>query len=66
MKKILTWYELLSDKIDFTAKEKEEDEEGKINLNQDFEKPIPKTHETHSPKADQHAKVGQVKLRKKV
>lgn len=65
MKKILVWYELLNGKIDFTAKE-ETDEEGKINLSQDFEKPIPKVHETHSPKADQHAKVGQVKLRKKV
>ena len=65
MKKILTWYSLLSGKIDFTAKE-EPEEESKINLNQDFEKPIPKAHEGHSPKADQHAKVGQVKLRKKV
>ncbi len=65
MKKILTWYSLLNGKIDFTAKETEE-EESKINLNQDFEKPIPKAKEGHSPKADQHAKVGQVKLRKKV
>jgi hypothetical protein len=65
IKKILTWYSLLSGKIDFTAKE-ETEEESKINLNTDFEKPIPKAKEGHSPKADQHAKVGQVKLRKKV
>jgi hypothetical protein len=66
MKKILTWYGLLSGKIDFTAKEEEAEEESKINRNQEFEKPIPKAKEGHSPKADQHAKVGQVKLRKKV
>lgn len=65
MKKILSWYELLSGKIDFTKVE-EEKEGDKLNLNQDAEKPIPKMHESHSPKADQHAKVGQVKLRKKV
>ena len=65
IKKILTWYELLNGKVDFNAKE-ESDDEGKINLNQDSEKPVPKMHESHSAKADQHAKVGQVKLRKKV
>ena len=65
IKKILTWYELLNGKVDFSAKE-ETDGDDKINLNQDFEKPIPKVHETSSPKADQHAKIGQVKLRKKV
>jgi len=65
MKKILSWYDLLNGKIDFTAKE-ETDEEGKINLSQESERPTPKVHEMHSPKADQHAKVGQVKLRKKV
>lgn len=65
IKKIITWYELLHGKIDFTVEEKA-DEEGKINLNQESEKPVPRMHESHSPKADQHAKVGQVKLRKKV
>jgi len=67
MKKILTWYGVLNDKIDFSAKENEE-EESKINLSASggIDKPIPKAHEGHSPKADQHAKVGQVKLRKKV
>lgn len=64
IKKILTWYELLNGKIDFTAKD-ETEEESKLNLNQESGKPVPKMHE-HSPKADQHAKVGQVKLRKKV
>ncbi|MCX6291772.1 MAG: DUF5606 domain-containing protein [Bacteroidetes bacterium] len=65
MKKILTWYELLSGKIDFTAKEESSDED-KINITQESGRPVPKVHESHSPKADQHAKVGQVKLRKKV
>ncbi len=65
IKKILTWYELLNGKIDFNAAEVEE-EEGKINLNKESEKPIPKKNESHGPKADQHAKIGQVKLRKKV
>jgi len=65
MKKILTWYELLNGKVDFNAKI-EESEDGKLGANQDLEKPVHKVHESHSPKADQHAKVGQVKLRKKV
>ena len=65
IKKILTWYELLNGKIDFTVKD-EVDEEGKLNLNQESGKQVPKMHETHGPKADKHAKVGQVKLRKKV
>jgi len=65
IKKILTWYDLLNGKIDFNAKEEEEGED-KLNINKEFEKPVPKVHESNSPKADQHAKVGQVKLRKKV
>ena len=65
IKKILTWYELLNGKIDFTVKD-EVDEEGKLNLNPESGKQVPKMHETHGPKADKHAKVGQVKLRKKV
>lgn len=65
IKKMITWYELLHGKIDFTAEAKT-DEEGKINLNKESGKPIQKMHESNSPKADQHAKVGQVKLRKKV
>ena len=65
MKKILTWYEMLSGKIDFTKVEEVKDDE-KLNLDRDFEKPVQKSFETNTPKADQHAKVGQVKLRKKV
>lgn len=65
IKKILIWFELLNGKIDFSVEEKA-DEESKISLNQESDKPIPKKHESHGPKADQHAKVGQVKLRKKV
>ncbi len=65
MKKILSWYEMLSGKIDFTKIE-ETKEDDKLNLDREFDKPVPKAHEGHTQKADQHAKVGQVKLRKKV
>jgi len=65
IKKILTWFELLNGKVDFSAKE-ESPEDSRISLNQESGKPVPKAHESNSPKADQHAKVGQVKLRKKV
>lgn len=65
MKKILSWYEMLSGKIDFTAIEESKDDD-KLNLDREIDKPIQKSFETNSPKADQHAKVGQVKLRKKV
>lgn len=66
MKKMLAWYELLSGKIDFDKTE-EEDETDSTVLNKDESgKPATKVHESHAPKADQHAKTTTVKLRKKV
>ncbi|HRH66211.1 MAG TPA: DUF5606 domain-containing protein [Bacteroidia bacterium] len=66
IKKMLTWYELLKDKIDFSKEEEtggEADE--KIIAAADHEKPIPKMHESHGPKAE-HAKATTAKTRKKV
>jgi len=65
MKKMLTWYEILNDKIDF-SKEEEDGEETSLLNKDDHEKPVAKNFETNAPKADQHAKVTPVKLRKKV
>jgi hypothetical protein len=65
MKKILTWYEILNDKIDFSKQEEDGDETSLLNKD-DHEKPVAKNFETNAPKADQHAKVTPVKLRKKV
>jgi hypothetical protein len=68
MKKILTWYDILKDKVDF-AKLEEDEGEDKSALPEGGEKTSHSTsrlHETHAPKADQHAKVAPVKLRKKV
>ena len=66
MKKILTWYEILNGKLDFNQKDEEENAEPVIPGKDDHEKPVTKNFETHAPKADQHAKVTPVKLRKKV
>jgi hypothetical protein len=69
IKKMLAWYLQLKDKLDFEKLGKEEETEetnaGAV-ANPGQEKPIPKVHESHGPKADQHAKVTPVKLRKKV
>ena len=64
IKKMLNWYEALKDKIDF-SKEEEETEDSKIPGNVDHEKPIPKIHEAHGPKAE-HAKSSTARTRKKV
>src|SRR5258705_3159227 len=66
IKKMLTWYLQLKDKIDFDKLDKEEtDEAGAPVTNAGQEKPT--HHEvTQSPKADQHAKVAPIKIRKKV
>jgi hypothetical protein len=66
MKKILTWYDILKDKVDFTKLEEEGDNP---SLPQDGERQQhsgTKVHEANAPKADQHAKVAPVKVRKKV
>ena len=68
IKKMLSWYLQLKDKIDFDKLDKEEREEpaAAAAAGAGQEKPIPKVHESHGPKADQHAKVAPVKIRKKV
>ena len=65
MKKILSWYEILNGKIDFNKLE-EDDEDGAVINKDEHDKPMAKNFETQAPKADQHAKVTPVKLRKKV
>src|SRR5689334_18324798 len=69
IKKMLSWYLQLKDKIDFDKIDKEETEETTAAAsasNAGQEKPVHKAHEAHSPKADQHAKVAPIKIRKKV
>lgn len=65
IKKMLMWYEILNGKIDFSQKEEDEAESTLLNRDE-HEKPVTKNFETQAPKADQHAKVTPVKLRKKV
>jgi hypothetical protein len=64
IKKMLSWYEILNGKIDFD--QKEEDSETSLINKEEHEKPVAKNFEANAPKADQHAKVTPVKLRKKV
>jgi hypothetical protein len=66
IKKMLTWYDILNGKVDFDKQEDEDDaKESAVPSKDDQGKPA-KNFETHAPKADQHAKVTPVKLRKKV
>jgi hypothetical protein len=69
IKKMLSWYVQLKDKLDFEKLGKEEETEDSAAAplaGGGQERPVPKAHETHAPKADQHSKVAPVKLRKKV
>jgi hypothetical protein len=66
MKKMLTWYEILNGKIDFSKEDEEDGAENSMLNKDDHDKPVTKNFETNAPKADQHAKVTPVKLRKKV
>ena len=66
IKKMLVWYELLKDKIDFSkAEETGGDADEKIISAAEHDKPIPKKHESHGPKAES-AKATTAKTRKKV
>lgn len=65
IRKMLTWYEILNGKIDFNQAE-EEDSETSVLSKEEHDRPVAKNFETNAPKADQHAKVTPVKLRKKV
>ena len=68
MKKILSWYEMLKKKeVDFNKLDGEEEGDGTSLADaSDRTHNARKVHATHAPKADQHAKVAPVKLRKKV
>lgn len=66
IKKMLVWYDLLKDKIDFSKEEEVQgDADDKISTSNEHEKPIPKKHEAHGPKAES-AKATTAKTRKKV
>ncbi len=66
IKKMLTWYEALRDKIDFKKVEEEDDDEGtKLPGSGETEKPIKKVHEMHGPKTE-NAKTTTARTRKKV
>lgn len=63
IKKMLNWFLLLSGKVDF-AKPAEEEVSA---IKKEEEKPVvPKVHEAHGPKAEQHAKTATARTRKKV
>ena len=66
IKKMLTWFDVLKDKIDFSVEEaSEEIKEGKSLVSVEHEKHIPKIHEAHGPKAE-NAKMSTARTRKKV
>ena len=66
IKKMLTWFEVLKDKIDFSKEDTvEEGEDGKTLIPNEHEKPIPKIHEMHGPKTE-NAKSSTARTRKKV
>ena len=66
IKKMLTWYDLLSGKIDFTKEEVAEGDSDKPVIEKDTEKHAVKTHhESHGPKTE-GAKKATTKTRKKV
>jgi len=68
MKKILSWYEILKkNEVDFTKLDGDEkDDEKSLPDGTERLHSSPKVQQSHAPKADQHAKVAPVKLRKKV
>ena len=66
IKKMITWYDLLKDKIDFSKDESGEiDQDDKPHLTGEHEKPITKKHEVHGPKTE-NAKSSTARTRKKV
>ena len=68
IKKMLSWYLQLKDKVDFDnlGKADTENEAASAAPGIENEKPLQRTHEMPSPKADQHSKVAPIKIRKKV
>ncbi|REK49712.1 MAG: hypothetical protein DWQ48_06200 [Bacteroidetes bacterium] len=66
IKKIFSWYLLLKGKVDFNKEVESGDVNEAVAASQNAEKHIPKIHEGHGPKADQHAKTTSARTRKKV
>lgn len=64
IKKMLTWFDALRDKIDFSKEEAPETEESKLQSAGEHEKPVPK-FEMHGPKTE-NAKASTARTRKKV
>ena len=65
IKKMITWYDLLKDKIDFKVEEKEEEGVDVKSHAGDQGHQIHRVHEVHGPKTE-HAKTTTTKTRKKV
>ena len=66
IKKMMTWFDVLKDKIDFSKEETgETDQDGKSLITGEHEKPILKKHEAHGPKTE-NAKASTARTRKKV
>jgi hypothetical protein len=65
IKKVVIWFELLHDKVDFTRKDDDSENEMLASAKQDQDKPVNKIHEGHGPKASD-AKTVTAKTRKKV
>jgi len=67
LKKMLTWFQLLDGKVDFTkVSESDDSESDKLTLAGEQDKPVKKHHESHGPKAEKHAKASTARTRKKV
>ncbi len=62
---MLTWFELLSDKIDFSKEEVVDSEEKSIGSEKDSKLAAKSKHETHGPKIES-AKRSTARTRKKV
>lgn len=66
IKKMISWFDVLKDKIDFSKDESGEGEQdGKTLISGEHDKPIPKKHEAHGPKTE-NAKTSTARTRKKV
>jgi hypothetical protein len=66
IRKVVTWYDILKGKVDFSKKEEEGENDMLSASRQDQERPIARAHEGHGPKASEHAKTTTAKTRKKV
>ena len=63
IKKMLNWFQLLNGKVDFT---KPVEADAAAVKKEDDKPAVPKVHEAHGPKAEQHAKTSTARTRKKV